>query len=151
MSNERSPRADCSTTMGTSGIAAILSTTAWLSQHHSNHLVVNHGAEIGMSVRREVEIEASPEEVWDALATEEGRERWLEEDPQREIHVEVADEPSRLVWWWWRGEEPATRVELLVVAAPAGSRVVVVESRPTFPLVALASALAVPSRLLVVA
>ena len=96
-----------------------------------------------MSVRREVEIEASPEEVWDALATEEGRERWLEEDPEREIHVELADEPSRLVWWWWRGEEPATRVEVLVVAAPAGARVVVVESRPAFPLVALATALGI--------
>src|SRR3954451_7187640 len=93
-----------------------------------------------MSVKREVEIEATPEEVWEALATEEGREAWLEEGADREIHVEVADEPSRLVWWWWRGDEPATRVELLVVAAPAGSRVVVVESRPAFPLVALASA-----------
>ncbi|MEA2293053.1 MAG: Activator of Hsp90 ATPase 1-like protein [Solirubrobacteraceae bacterium] len=91
-------------------------------------------------VRREIEIDASPEEVWDALATDEGRDRWLEDDPEREIHVEVADEPSRMVWWWWRGDEPATRVELLVVAAPAGSRVVVVESRPAFPLVALASA-----------
>src|SRR3954454_6072858 len=119
MSNERSPRADCSTTMGTSGIAAILSTTAWLSPDNSNHMVVKGAA---MSVRREVEIEASPEEVWEALATEEGRDRWLEDAPEREIHVEVADEPSRLVWWWWRGEEPATRVELLVVAAPAGAR-----------------------------
>ncbi len=95
-----------------------------------------------MSVRREVEIEATPEEVWEALATEEGRDRWLEEDPEREVHVEVAEEPSRLVWWWWRGDEPATRVEVLVVAAPAGSRVVVVESRPSFPLVALATAFA---------
>ncbi len=93
-------------------------------------------------VRREIEIEASPEEVWDAMATEEGRDRWLEDDPDREMHVEVADEPSRLVWWWWRGDEPATRVELLVVAAPAGARVVVVESQPAFPLVALASAFA---------
>jgi uncharacterized protein YndB with AHSA1/START domain len=93
-----------------------------------------------MPVRREIEIEATPEEVWEALASEEGRDRWLEEDPEREIHVESADEPSRLVWWWWRGDEPATRVELLVVAAPAGARVVVVESRPTFPLVALAAA-----------
>jgi uncharacterized protein YndB with AHSA1/START domain len=95
-----------------------------------------------MSVRREIDIDASPEEVWEALATEEGRDRWLEEDPEREIHVEVADEPSRLVWWWWRGDEPATRVELLVVAAPAGSRVVVVESQPAFPLVALAQSFA---------
>ena len=93
-----------------------------------------------MSVRREIDIEAAPEEVWEALATEEGRERWLEPDPEREVHVEVVDEPSRLVWWWWRGEEPATRVEVLVVAAPAGSRVVVVESRPAFPLVALTTA-----------
>ncbi len=95
-----------------------------------------------MSVRREIEIEATPEEVWEALATEEGRDAWLEPDPEREVHVEVVDEPSRLVWWWWRGEEPATRVEVLVVAAPAGSRVVVVESRPVFPLVALAASFA---------
>jgi uncharacterized protein YndB with AHSA1/START domain len=95
-----------------------------------------------MSVRREVEIEATPEEVWEAVVTEEGRDTWLEPDPEREVHVEVVEEPSRLVWWWWRGDEPATRVELLVVAAPAGSRVVVVESQPAFPLVALATAFA---------
>jgi len=94
---------------------------------------------MGDTVKREVEIEATPAEVWEALATDEGRDRWLEDDPEREIHVEVADEPSRLVWWWWRGDEPATRVELLVVAAPAGARVIVVESQPAFPLVALAA------------
>jgi uncharacterized protein YndB with AHSA1/START domain len=84
------------------------------------------------SVRREVEVEATPEEVWESLATEEGRDRWLEDDPEREIHVERADEPSRLVWWWWSGDEPATRVEFLVVAAPAGARVVVTETAPSF-------------------
>ena len=57
-----------------------------------------------MRTRREIEIEATPEEVWEALATEEGRERWLEDEPEREIHVETADAPHRLVWWWW----PAT-------------------------------------------
>jgi uncharacterized protein YndB with AHSA1/START domain len=86
--------------------------------------------------RREIEIEAPPEEVWEALADERERERWLGE-PEREIHVEAADPPHRLVWWWWAQDEPATRVELLVVAAPAGSRVVVVESEPSFPLPAL--------------
>jgi uncharacterized protein YndB with AHSA1/START domain len=95
-----------------------------------------------MSVRREVEIEATPEDVWESLATEEGRDRWLEDDPDREIHIERADEPSRLVWWWWSGDEPATRVEFLVVAAPAGTRLVVTESVPTFPLAALASSFA---------
>jgi uncharacterized protein YndB with AHSA1/START domain len=90
-----------------------------------------------MRTRREIEIEATPEEVWEALATEEGREAWLEDAPDREILVERAEEPHRLVWWWWSGDEPATRVDLLVVAAPAGARVVVVESVPSFPLPAL--------------
>lgn len=92
-----------------------------------------------MSVRREIEIEATPEEVWEALADEQERERWLEDEPQRTIHVEREDPPHRLVWWWWTEDEPATRVELLVVAAPAGARVVVVESAPSFPLPALAA------------
>lgn len=94
-----------------------------------------------MSVRREVEIDGTPEEVWEALATEEGRERWLDE-PDREVHVETVEAPHRLVWWWWEDERPPTRVELLVVAAPAGARVVVVESSPSFPLAALAAAFA---------
>jgi uncharacterized protein YndB with AHSA1/START domain len=92
--------------------------TIWLSK------------EVTMPVRREVHIEASPEEVWEALVTEEGRERWLEE-PEREIHVEVLDTPQRLVWWWAGPQEPATRVEFLVVAAPAGTRVIVTETAPS--------------------
>ena len=95
-----------------------------------------------MPARREIEVEATPEEVWEALTTEEGRERWLEDDAAREIQIEVADEPSRLVWWWWSGDEPATRVEFLVVAVPAGTRVLVTETVPSFPLTALASAFA---------
>lgn len=93
-----------------------------------------------MRTRREIEIEATPEQVWEALATEEGRETWLDEaDAEREMQVESADPPHRLVWWWWTEEEPATRVELLVVAAPAGARVIVVESEPSFPLARLAA------------
>jgi uncharacterized protein YndB with AHSA1/START domain len=93
-------------------------------------------------VQREITIEAPPEEVWEAVATEDGRERWLEPDPDRELLVETEEAPSRIVWWWWHGDEPARRVELRVVAVPAGSRVIVVESAPAqFPLVALAMAL----------
>jgi uncharacterized protein YndB with AHSA1/START domain len=95
-----------------------------------------------MSMRREIEIDATPQEVWEAVATDEGRERWLEEEAGREIHVEVVQEPMRLVWWWWHGDEPATRVELLVVAAPAGARVVVTESAPSFPLATLQASFA---------
>jgi uncharacterized protein YndB with AHSA1/START domain len=91
-----------------------------------------------MSVRREIEIEASPDEVWDALATEEGREAWLDE-PDREIRVESADAPHRLVWWWWDGDSAATRVEFLVVPAVSGTRVVVTESSPHVPLASLSA------------
>lgn len=92
------------------------------------------------TVQREIEIEATPEEVWEALADEEAREEWLGDDADRTVHVERADPPHRIVWWWWREDEPATRVEVLVVAAPAGSRVIVVESgEPALPLLALAA------------
>lgn len=93
-------------------------------------------------VSREIDVRATPEEVWEALATEEGRERWLEE-PGRQIHVERAEAPSRLVWWWAGREEPATRVEFRIVAVPDGARVTVTESAPwpRVPLMALAASL----------
>lgn len=94
-----------------------------------------------MAVRREIDVDASPEEVFEALATQAGRERWLSE-PEREIHVEVLDAPHRLVWWWAAADEPATRVEFLVVAGSepnSTTRVVVTESAPSFPLATLAA------------
>jgi uncharacterized protein YndB with AHSA1/START domain len=97
--------------------------------------------EVTMSVSREIDVDAQPEEVWEVLATEEGRERWLDE-PGRDIHVEALDFPHRLVWWWAGPEEPATRVEFLLVAAPAGTRVIVTESAPSFPLAMLAASFA---------
>lgn len=91
-----------------------------------------------MNVRREIEIEAPPEEVWESVSTEEGRERWLTDE--RDVLVEVVDAPSRLVWWWAdEREDTFTRVELEIVAVPAGSRVIVVESAPEFPLTMLAA------------
>ena len=91
-----------------------------------------------MAVTREIDVQASPEEVWEALVTQEGRERWLDE-PERDIHVEIVEAPHRLVWWWAGAYEPATRVEFLVVAVPDGARVVVTESEPSFPLAMLAA------------
>jgi uncharacterized protein YndB with AHSA1/START domain len=102
-------------------------------------MVVNGGER--MSVRREIEVQASPEEVWEALVTEEGRERWLEE-PERDVHIECQDAPRRLVGWWAGVEQPATRVEFLVIAGteldPA-TRVIVIESQPSLPLQMLAA------------
>jgi uncharacterized protein YndB with AHSA1/START domain len=125
-----------------------------LSKHHSNQSVVK---EVEMEVemaertqqsptqeraaRTEVEIEASPEQVWEALVTQEGRETWLQE-PDREVHIEVVQAPSRLVWWWGGEDEPATRVEFQIVAVPAGARVVVTESEPAFPISLLAMSFA---------
>ena len=98
-------------------------------------------------VRREIDVEASPEEVFEALITEEGRERWLEE-PDRAIHVESADPPRRLVWWWASEDEPFTRVAFEIVALPGAepgvgaSRVTVTESAPRFPLPQMAASFA---------
>jgi uncharacterized protein YndB with AHSA1/START domain len=102
---------------------------------HSNHMVVK---EVVMEVTREVQIEASPEEVWEALITEEGRERWLGE-PAREVHVEALEPPHRLVWWWGSEAEPFTRVDFRILASPVGTRVIVTESSPAFPLATLAA------------
>src|SRR3954447_9115423 len=128
MSNERSPRADCSTTMGTSGMTCILSTTGWLSCHHSNQEVV---------MERDIEIDASPEEIWEAISTDDGRERWLDDD--RPVHVESVEEQRRLVWWWAE-DERWTRVEVTLVPLVSTTRVVVRETAPAFPLTALARA-----------
>jgi uncharacterized protein YndB with AHSA1/START domain len=112
-----------------------------------------------MAVRREIEIEASPDEVWEALIDEERREDWLGEgegsgegsgeglgEGERTIEIEEADPPHRLVWWWSSdgagGGEGPTRVEISIVAVPAGARVIVTESVPSFPLPALAAAVA---------
>jgi uncharacterized protein YndB with AHSA1/START domain len=87
--------------------------------------------------QREIVVEASPEEVWEAIATEEGRGRWLGED--RDVHIETLDPPHRLSWWWAGVDEPATRVEFLIVAMPAGARVIVTETAPFLPLAMLAA------------
>jgi|SRR5581483_1414907 len=95
------------------------------------------------TVRREIDVEASPDEVFEALVSDEGRERWLDE-PEREIHVESMDAPSRLSWWWASDEEPFTRVEFEIVALPSQglTRVTVTESAPRFPLAAMAASFA---------
>jgi uncharacterized protein YndB with AHSA1/START domain len=91
-----------------------------------------------MPVRREIEVEAPPEDVWEALVDADRRADWLGEEG-RQIDVEEVQAPSRLVWWWSAGQGPPTRVEVQIVGVPAGSRVVVTESLPAFPLGALAS------------
>ncbi len=106
------------------------------NSEHSNQLVVNT-----------VDIESPPEDVFELLASDEGRDVWLEPDPDRTIVVEDAQAPSqaesgRISWWWWSGDDAPRQVELWVVAIPAGSRVIAIESTPAMPLTMLAQAFA---------
>jgi uncharacterized protein YndB with AHSA1/START domain len=94
------------------------------------------------AVERELELPVGPDEVWRAIASDEGRSRWLSENDDRAIHVEVADEPRRLVWWWAADDGLPTRVEFQIREAPGGSHVRVIESAPSFPVEMLAGAFA---------
>jgi uncharacterized protein YndB with AHSA1/START domain len=93
------------------------------------------------TVTRSVDIDADVLEVWEALATEAGRQSWIEPDPNRVLIVDSEEPPERISWWWWSGEEPATHVALRVVAIPTGARVIITETGPSsFPVAQLAAA-----------
>ncbi|HEX3509665.1 MAG TPA: SRPBCC family protein [Solirubrobacteraceae bacterium] len=92
-------------------------------------------------VVREVEIEAPPEDVWDALVTEEGRERWLGEEAAG-VEIESFEPHHRLVWQWQGEEGGISTVDFRIVAIPAGSRVIVTETEPALPLASLAASFA---------
>ncbi len=96
-----------------------------------------------MSARREVEIEASPEEVWRGARDRRGARDLARRAAIARSMSRSLEEPSRLVWWW-RGDEhePATRVEFVIASSPGGARVIVTESEPAFPISMLARGLA---------
>jgi len=94
-------------------------------------------------VQRELLLEASPAEVWEAI-TGDG---WLADEVRLDLHpggdalfrsgeqarsgwVEEALVPHRLAFWWAADGEPATRVELTLLPERDGTRLRVVESRP---------------------
>ena len=85
------------------------------------------------SVTHEVTIDAPLEDVWEAVSTDEGRERWLEPDADRRIVVERTIAPAHVSWWWWHesDSEPARHVDVDVVAVPDGTRVIVTETQPS--------------------
>ncbi len=94
-------------------------------------------------IEREVLVEASPQEVWEAI-TEAG---WLADEVELELcpggdaqfrsgdqvktgWVEDVSEPERLAFWWAVDGEPATRVELTLIDERIATRLRVVETRP---------------------
>jgi len=101
------------------------------------------------AVRREVELDAAPTDVWNALTRPELLEQWFEAevelDPRpggtgrfigadgddRVARVDDVDEGRRLAFTWWPddgGEELASKVEFVLTPTPGGTRLVVTES-----------------------
>ncbi|HEX5225479.1 MAG TPA: SRPBCC family protein [Solirubrobacteraceae bacterium] len=94
-----------------------------------------------MGVVREVDIDAPPEDVWDALVTEEGRGRWLGDDAPA-VEIESFEPHHRLVWHWRDDDGVTSTVDFRIVSVPAGSRVIVTETEPALPLASLSASFA---------
>ena len=96
-------------------------------------------------VQRETLVEASPDEVWEALTDEDRLEEWLapeveldpfeggeiavrDGDEERNGTVETFEENERFAFTWSRPGEGESFVEFTIEALPGGSRVTVVET-----------------------
>jgi uncharacterized protein YndB with AHSA1/START domain len=96
-------------------------------------------------VERDTLIEASPEEVWEALTDEDRLEEWMapdveldpveggeisvrDGDDERAGTVETVEEHERFAFTWSRPGEGESFVEFTIEAIPGGSRVIVVET-----------------------
>jgi uncharacterized protein YndB with AHSA1/START domain len=96
-------------------------------------------------VERETMVEATPEEVWEALTDEDRLEEWLapdveldpyeggeiavrDGDDHRHGTVETVEEGERFAFTWSRPGEGESFVEFTIEALPGGSRVTVVET-----------------------
>jgi uncharacterized protein YndB with AHSA1/START domain len=96
-------------------------------------------------VERETMVEATPEEVWEALIDDDRLEEWMapdveldpveggdvavrDGDDERAGTVEILEENERLAFTWSRPGEGESFVEFTIEALPGGSRVTVVET-----------------------
>jgi uncharacterized protein YndB with AHSA1/START domain len=96
-------------------------------------------------VERETMVEASPEEVWEALTDEDRLEEWMapeveldpveggeiavrDGDDRRSGTVETVEEEERFAFTWTRPGEGESFVEFTIEALPGGTRVKVVET-----------------------
>jgi uncharacterized protein YndB with AHSA1/START domain len=98
------------------------------------------------TVTRSVVLDAPPREVWEALTDESALSEWLapeveleareggevlcryEDGEERRGEVELVEEAERLAFSWRRQGGVSSRVELIVDAVAAGTRLTVVES-----------------------
>jgi uncharacterized protein YndB with AHSA1/START domain len=96
-------------------------------------------------VERETLIEATPEEVWEALTDEDRLEEWMapdveldpveggeiavrDGDDERSGTVETVEEQERFAFTWSRPGEGESFVEFTIEALPGGTRLTVVET-----------------------
>src|SRR3954464_10618858 len=96
-------------------------------------------------VERDTLVEASPDEVWEALTDEDRLEEWLAPDVELEPHqggenaggdgderrsgtVETVEENERFAFTWSRPGEGESFVEFTIEAQPGGTRVTVIET-----------------------
>jgi uncharacterized protein YndB with AHSA1/START domain len=96
-------------------------------------------------VERETLIEASPDEVWEALTDDDRLEEWLAPEVELDPHeggeiavrdgdeertgtVETFEEGERFAFTWSRPGEGESFVQFTIEAVPAGTRVTVVET-----------------------
>jgi uncharacterized protein YndB with AHSA1/START domain len=101
-------------------------------------------------VERETLIEASPDEVWEALTEEDRLEEWLAPDVELDPHeggeievrdgderrsgtVERVEENERFAFTWSRPGEGESFVEFTIEAQPGGTRVTVIETPRATP------------------
>src|SRR5215218_7907455 len=96
-------------------------------------------------VERETMVEATPEEVWEALTDEDRLEEWMapeveldpteggeisvrDGDDERSGIVETVEEQERFAFTWSRPGEGESFVEFTIEALPGGTRVTVIET-----------------------
>jgi uncharacterized protein YndB with AHSA1/START domain len=110
-----------------------------------NEAPVERADEKARWVERETLVEASPEEVWEALTEEDRLEEWLapgvdldpveggeiavrDGDGERAGTVETIEERERFAFTWSRPGEGESFVEFTIEGLPGGTRVTVIET-----------------------
>lgn len=101
-------------------------------------------------VRRELTLDAHPDDVWEALSTEDGLASWLAEGvdgaiaeggratfryaggEEREALIEEVSEGSHVTWSWSRDGREESRVVVALRPDGDGSRIVVTETAPAW-------------------
>ena len=101
-----------------------------------------------MEVRREIVVDAPPDEVWEALTEAEELEEWLADEVELDVrpggagrfrwhdgserHAVVEDvEIERLLeFWWWSDDDDASLVSVRLDEVAEGTRVTVTETPP---------------------